>query len=63
MFFGSEILAKSFFFRVYERHRDFFGSRKTKNRDFLGCEKRAKGIFLRMLKKVAIFLDRQILKL
>ena len=30
---------------------------------FLGCEKRTKGFFLGMLKKVGIFLGRQILKL
>ena len=49
-FFWSEILAKSDFFGVYERCRNFYGSRK-KNRDFLGCEKRTKGCFLGMLKE------------
>ena len=43
--FGSEILAQSDFLGVYERRRDFFGSRKKNRGIFLGCDKRTKGFF------------------
>ena len=39
IFLGSEILAKSDFFWVYERRQDFLGWQKT-NRDFLGVAKK-----------------------
>ena len=41
----------------------FFGREKKNRGVFLGCEKGTKGFFLGMLRKVVIFLGRQILKL
>ena len=61
-FFGSEILAKSDFFRSMKDARIFLGCEK-KQRDFLVVAKKDKGNFLGMLKKVVIFWGRQILKL
>ena len=50
-FFGSQILAKSDFWGVYERCWDFFGSRKN-TEGFFGVVKSPDyGIFLGMLKK------------
>ena len=50
-------------FWVYERRRDFFGSRK-KQRDFLGLRKKGLTDFLGYAKNVLIFIGRQkILKL
>ena len=60
-FFGSGILAKSDFW-VYERRWDFFGSRK-KTEEFFWIAKKGLRTFWGMLKKVVIFLGRQILKL
>ena len=62
IFFGSEILALKLFSWVYERRRDFLGSRKKTRGIFWGCAKRTKG-FLGYAKKVMIFLGKQILKL
>ena len=44
-FFGSEILAKSDFFWVYEKCWDFFWVTEENRGIFLGCEKRIKGYF------------------
>ena len=49
-------------FWVYERRRNFLGREENKG-IFGGCEKRTKGFFFGMLKKVVIFIGRQILKL
>ena len=50
-------------FWVYERRRDFLGSRK-KQRDFWGLRKKGLRDFLGYAKKnVLIFIGRQILKL
>ena len=43
-FFGSEILAQSYFFESVKDARIFWG-RKKNQREFLGCEKRTKGFF------------------
>ena len=48
-FFGSEILAQSDFFGVYERCRDLYGSAKKPEGFFGGCEKGLRD-FLVMLK-------------
>ena len=61
-FLGSEILAQSDFLGSMKYPEIFFGSQK-KQRDFFGLWKKDQGIFLGMLQKVVIFLDRQILKL
>ena len=61
-FLGSEILAKSDFFGVYETCRDFFGPPK-KTKGFFWVAKQGLRDFLGMPKKVVIFLGRQILKL
>ena len=52
-------------FWVYERRRDFFGSRKTKTktRGILWVAKNGLRDFFVYAKKVVIFLERQILKL
>ena len=60
--FRSEILAKGDFFGSMKDAGIFLG-RKKNGEIFLGCEKRTKGFFGGMLKKVVIFLGRQILKL
>ena len=57
-FYGSEILAKSDFFWVYERCRDFFGLRKKKQKDFFGLQKKGLMDFFGYAKKVMIFLGR-----
>ena len=44
-FLGSEILAKSDFFGVYETCRDFFWAPKKNKGIFLGCKTRTKGFF------------------
>ena len=61
-FLGSEILAKSVFFWVYERHRYFFGLQKKEG--FLWVAKNQElRDFLGYAKKYSDFLGRQILKL
>ena len=60
-FLGSEILAQNDFFGSMKYAGIFLG-RKKKQRDFFGLRKKDQGIFLSMLKKVVIFLGRQILK-
>ena len=62
-FFGSEILAQSDFFGSMKDAGIFFWVAKKKQRDFLGLRKMDQGILGGMLKKVVIFLGRQILKL
>ena len=61
-FFGSEILARSDLFGSMKDAGIFLGCKKKRG-IFLGCKKRTKGFFGGMLKKVVIFLGRQILKL
>ena len=64
LFFGADILAKKDFLGSMKDARICFGSWKNKTEViFLGCEKTIKGFFWGMLKKVVIFLGRQILKL
>ena len=62
IFLGSEILAKSDFFWVYEGHWDFFGSQK-KTEGFFGVARKGLRGFWGVLKNVVIFFGRQILKL
>ena len=51
-------------FWVYERHQDFFGSRRKIRRDFFWhAKKELRNFFGGMLKIVVILLGRQILKL
>ena len=61
-FFGSEILAQSDFFGVYERRRHLFGSWKN-NRGIFWVVKKGLRDFLDTLKNVVIFWGRQIMKL
>ena len=61
-FLGSEILAKSDFFWVYERCQDFFGLRRKTEGFFWVVKKRLKDFFA-YAKKSSDFLGRQILKL
>ena len=64
IFLGLKFWPKVIFWGVYKRHQDFFGLRKkTSSSDFLGLQKKDKGIFLGMLKRVVIFLGREIPKL
>ena len=61
--FGSEILAKSDFFRSMKDAGIFFGSQKKKQRDFIWVTKKGPRDLFGYAKKVVIFLGRQILKL
>ena len=62
-FLGLKFWPKVIFW-VYERRRDFFGSRKKKRRNFFWHAKKELRNFLGgMLKIVVILLGRQILKL
>ena len=54
---------QKWFFWVYARCWEFFGLQKKTRRIFWGCKTRTKGFLGGMLKKVVIFLGRQILKL
>ena len=60
--FGSEILAKSDFFWVYERRWDFLGLQKQ-TEGFSWVAKKELRDFFGYDKKVVIFFGRQILKL
>ena len=57
---------KEWFFWLYERCWELFGSRRSRKKTrgiLFGLRKKAWGIFLGILKKLIIFLGRQILKL
>ena len=58
--FGPEILK---IFWVYEGRRDFFGVAEKRTKEYFWVTKKELRDFLGMLKNVAIFLGRQILKL
>ena len=58
-FLGLKFWPKVIFW-VYERRRDFFGSRKKTEGFLWVAKKRTKGLFWGMQKKVVIFLGRQI---